>query len=56
MATLSDLTTRFYNRVGITSASTVAAAQVKEAINAGAIRAASAGVPGLATNYFVGEM
>ena len=56
MATLSDLVTRFYNRVGITSASTVEAAQVKEAINAGAARAAGDGVPGLATNSFVGEM
>ena len=55
MATLSDLVTRFYNRVGITSASTVQAAQVKEALNAAALRAAGDGVPGIAVNYFVGE-
>jgi|18_taG_2_1085343.scaffolds.fasta_scaffold00799_7 hypothetical protein len=55
MANLSSLATRFYNRVGITTASAIAASQVKEAINAGAARAASDGVPGLASNYFVGS-
>jgi hypothetical protein len=52
MASLSDLETRFKNRLGVTTLSTVGSAQVREAINAAASRLASDGVPGLSTNYF----
>lgn len=55
MATLTDLETRFKNRLGITTLSTVGQSQVREAINASAARLASDGLPGLSVNYFSGE-
>lgn len=54
MALLSDLQTRFMNRVGFTAVTTVEQAQIREAINAGWARAASEGLSGLTTQYFVG--
>lgn len=55
MATLSDLETRFKNRLGITTLSTVGQAQVREALNAAVARLAGDGTPGLTTNYFSAE-
>lgn len=55
MTLLSSLTTRFKDRLGLTTLSTVGVAQVEEAITAAVARLASDGMPGLGTLNYTGE-
>ena len=56
MTLLSSLTTRFKDRLGLTTLSTVGVAQVEEAITAAVARLASDGMPGLGTLNYTGEI